>query len=79
MSEARVVLVKPGDLLIIGNVGTLYEDEQGPDLTPLTTIKEALGLAGAVVFEGDIDLAAVTAPSALPPAEPAGTQSGSRS
>jgi hypothetical protein len=60
VSDTRIVLVKPGDLLVIGNVGALYEDEQDPDLTPLTTIKEALGLAGVVVFEGDIDLAAVT-------------------
>ncbi|GFH34305.1 hypothetical protein [Streptomyces pacificus] len=63
MSDTRVVLVKPGDLLLIGNVGELDTDtlyEQVPQL--LENIKTALGLAGVVIFEGDIDLAAATPP-----------------
>lgn len=59
MSDTRVVLVKPGDLLLIGNIGTLYDGPEAPDLTALDGLKQALGLAGIVVFEGDIDLAAV--------------------
>lgn len=56
MSEARVVLVKPGDVLILGNVGT-GSVAQLQDLLP--AFKDALSLAYVVVFEGDIDMAAV--------------------
>ena len=66
MSDARIVLVKPGDLLIIGNVGALPDGQWEPGAARLAEIKEALGLAGIVVFEGDIDLAAVSQPAAGP-------------
>jgi hypothetical protein len=60
--EARIVLIKPGDVLVIGNVGALPEESWGPAVDHLTPLKEALGLAGVVVFEGDVNLAAVAAP-----------------
>lgn len=52
-----MVLVKPGDVLIIGNVGQVPEglNEQLGEL--LGDLREALGLAHVVVFDGDIDLA----------------------
>lgn len=59
MSDARVVLIKPGDVLVIGNTGVL----ENPCLAIFGPIKDALGLAGVVIFEGDIDLAAVTPPT----------------
>jgi hypothetical protein len=55
MAEQRVVLVKPGDLLVFGNVGAV-----DPDMPKwFERLKESLGLAGVVVFEQDIDMAAV--------------------
>ena len=58
-TEARVVLVKPGDILIFGNVGDF---DPGDNFSAaLTTVKECLGLAHIVVFEADIDLAAIPA------------------
>lgn len=55
----RVVLVKPGDVLIFGNVGSIGPDE----IEKLPNLRDALGLRAVLVFEDDIDLAAV--PSAL--------------
>lgn len=49
----RVVLVRPGDLLVFGNVGW---DTQNVDLEPIET---ALGLAGIIFFAADIDMAVV--------------------
>lgn len=56
MTERRVVLVKPGDLLVFGNVGHV-DPAIAPDM--LAGLKETLGLAGVVVFESDIDMASV--------------------
>lgn len=60
MDGTRIVLVKPGDVLLIGNVGAL-PIEAVESLQPgLAALKDKLGLAGIAVFEGDIDLDAVT-------------------
>lgn len=61
MSDARVVLVKPGDVLMIGNLGPLTPEDIDHLHTGLATVKESLRLAGVALFEGDIDLAAVAA------------------
>lgn len=53
---ARALLMKPGDLLIIGNVGPLDEDVAESLSQGLAYIKDNLGLAGIVVFESDVDL-----------------------
>ncbi|MGW6739710.1 hypothetical protein ACWGDX_03005 [Streptomyces sp. NPDC055025] len=64
----RVVLVKPGDVLLIGNVGSLDTDALTNAGEAFTQLRSALGLAGIFVFEDDIDLA-VTAASAQDRAE----------
>lgn len=56
MRESQAVLLKPGDLLVIGNVGPMTAEGADHLSGALQSIKEALGLAGAVAFEGDIDL-----------------------
>jgi hypothetical protein len=58
MSDTRIVLVKPGDVLMLGNV-TLPEDEDALEAfdSALRTLKDALGLEHVLVFEDDIDLA----------------------
>lgn len=70
MSDAaRIVLVKPGDVLIFGNVTVDVDD---PVLTEtMTSLKEMLGLAGVLIFDDDIDLAVqqssnATAPDSFP-------------
>jgi len=56
-AETRVLLVKPGDALVFGNVGRFDLEDIGPHLTPL---RDALGLKGIFIFEADIDMDAVT-------------------
>jgi hypothetical protein len=80
MDSARVVLIKPGDVLLIGNVGELTDEaiqQAGPVVAAL---KDTLGLAEVLIFEADIDLAAVTpaqqAPSHAPERSPACDQAG---
>lgn len=58
MSETRVVLVKPGDLLIFGNVGSACYDAESLNILG-ARLKELLGISYVVFFEDDIDLAAV--------------------
>jgi hypothetical protein len=60
-TETRFVIVKPGEVLVIANVGPLRYGV--PDL--LGALKEDLGLAHVLVFEGDVDLSAIPA-SSLP-------------
>lgn len=60
-SETRLVIVKPGDVLVLANVGPLGDEV--PDL--LRALKEDLGLAHVLVFAEDADLSAVPA-SSLP-------------
>ncbi|MCX5066918.1 hypothetical protein OOJ91_13785 [Micromonospora lupini] len=55
--ETRVVLVKPGDVLVFGNVGEFATPK---DLARLgKRLKKALGVKDVVLFVGDIDLAVV--------------------
>lgn len=58
MSDTRIVLVKPGDVLMLGNV-TLPEDDAASEAfnAALSILKERLDLAHICVFEDDIDLA----------------------
>ncbi len=58
----RVVLVKPGDVLLIGNVGALDTDDVEALHDGASQLSTALGLAQVALFEGDIDLT-VTTPS----------------
>ena len=55
---ARIVLVKPGDVLIIGNVSIDPEDEALGKAAG--ALRELLGLAHVLIFEDDIDLAVTT-------------------
>jgi hypothetical protein len=58
MSDTRVVLVKPGDVLMLGNVTTPEDVEEGEAFdAALLQLKSTLGLAHVLVFEDDIDLA----------------------
>ncbi len=56
----RVVLLKPGDVLLIGNAGQLDEDAIDALHTAASHLSSALGLAQVALFEGDIDLAVTT-------------------
>lgn len=58
-AETRVVLVKPGDVLIFGNCGDIEWDARSQ--IALDRIKEKLDLGHVLIFEADIDLAAVPA------------------
>lgn len=51
----RVVLVKPGDILAIGNLGELPEPL--PDL--VADLRNQIGLASVWLFAADIDIAAI--------------------
>lgn len=53
--DTRIVLVKPGDVLMFGNVSVNLDDKTF--CTAMTTLKDKLGLAQILVFEDDIDLA----------------------
>ena len=57
-NDTRVVLVKPGDVLVFGNVGDLDPTDCADTLRDL---KEKIGLAQIVIFPGDIDLASISA------------------
>lgn len=52
----RVLLIKPGDVLVFGNLGTV------PDVVRAAAaeLRNQLRLASVVLFAGDIDMAAVT-------------------
>ncbi|MBM0275119.1 hypothetical protein [Micromonospora tarensis] len=54
--EKRVVLVKPGDVLVIGNVG----DHSLEDLQRAAEHLKQIGLAGVLLFAADIQLDALT-------------------
>lgn len=58
MSEKRIVLVKPGDILIFGNVGPIDPE----DLEHATAkLREAVGIDQIFFFGGDIDMDLVPA------------------
>lgn len=58
-AEQRVVLVKPGDLLVFGNVGEVLPESLIAMQDAVNVMKEKLRLAGVFLFEHDIDMAAV--------------------
>lgn len=55
MSGTRVVVVKPGDVLIFGNVSA--DQNTSAFAETMRSLKEQLGLARILVFEDDIDIA----------------------
>jgi hypothetical protein len=58
-TETRVVLVKPGDLLLIGNTGGITQQQYDAAYAPLgAMLKEQLNVR-TVFFPGDIDIAAL--------------------
>ena len=59
MSETRIVLVKPGDVLILGNVGEFAASDAKTIAHHLEVLKRRLGLREVLLFEGDIELAMV--------------------
>lgn len=52
--EVRVVLLKPGDILAIGNLGDWTED--APDPEQVARLKEDIGLRAVWLFAADITL-----------------------
>lgn len=58
-TDTRVVLVKPGDVLIFGNVGDLLDCDGRPSgvADALDFIKHLLRLEAVLIFEADIDMA----------------------
>lgn len=59
MTDAnRIVILKPGDILHIGNVGTLDADTLDSLPDTLSPLAKALGLATVTVFEHDIQATA---------------------
>ena len=56
--ETRLVIVKPGDVLVLANVGPLGGNL--PDLPDLlTALRDELGLRHILIFERDADLSVV--------------------
>lgn len=58
MDGKRFVLVKPGDVLVFGGVGSVTSD-QAEHLVRL--LRDELGIEHVVFFAGDIDMDAVPA------------------
>lgn len=54
--RTRVVLIEPGDVLLIGNLGRLESPEQ---IEPVVRCLDELGIA-SLVFSADIDLDSIT-------------------
>lgn len=52
MDEHRLLIVKPGDTLVIGHSPALTAEQVG-------RFKDALGLAGVIGLPGEIDLATI--------------------
>lgn len=59
-AETRVLLVKPGDVLVIGNIGAIPDDGAmwSVMVDAMTKGLQAFGIY-PIVFESDVDLAAV--------------------
>lgn len=72
----HAVVLRPGDLLLIGNVGPAMAEAlaQAKVAAALGTVKETLGLAGVCVFIREIDVHATTPhvehPAAVAPTHP---------
>jgi hypothetical protein len=61
LNDRRAVLLKPGDLLIIGNVGDLDPGALESMRVGLIELRESLDLAGIVIFEEDVDMTTIDA------------------
>jgi hypothetical protein len=59
LNERKAVLLKPGDLLIIGNLGHPSSGAHQALMVGLSELRESLDLAGIVLFEEDVDLASI--------------------
>jgi hypothetical protein len=57
MDARRVVLVKPGDVLMVGNLGEMTDEAAKALSDALGPLKKALGVEQIFCFEADIDLA----------------------
>jgi hypothetical protein len=67
MSDTRIVLVNPGDVLILGNVAIPVDKEAREAFdTVFHTLKETVGLAHVLVFEDGVDLMVNPMPSEEP-------------
>ncbi|MDQ0933791.1 hypothetical protein [Streptomyces turgidiscabies] len=64
----RTVVLKPGDTLLIGNLGQTSEDALDALHEGATRLRSALRLADVLLFEADIDTAAVSPVTPLPDA-----------
>lgn len=64
----RTVVLKPGDVLLIGNVGQLDDETLAGLPDTLGPLAQALGLGTVTVFEHDIHLTAATPVTPLPDA-----------
>lgn len=58
MEGVRVVLVKPGDVLVFGNIGDCDPETVAP---AATLLKDVTGCSAVLFFNADIDMAAVPA------------------
>lgn len=67
--EVRVVLLKPGDVLAIGNVGT---DITEAEAEAMARFRDAIGLRGVWIFPGDIQLDVIHAATGDSTTEPSG-------
>lgn len=61
----RVVLVKPGDVLILGNV-QVDVTKLGAFGQAVETLRDAMGIRQIVICEDDVSIAAETPPSTAP-------------
>lgn len=52
----RIVLLKPGDTLMIGNVGAFSPEDLAAAGDALAAIRDKLGLAQILIFAEDIDI-----------------------
>ena len=58
-TDARCVLLKPGDLLVLGNVGEMPYESVETLQRALSDIKDVLGFAGVVIFEQDVTVQSI--------------------
>lgn len=61
LNARQAVLLKPGDLLILGNTGTISPESHAGLMTGLSELRDSLNLAGIVIFEEDVDLSTIDA------------------
>ncbi|MFC8429903.1 hypothetical protein [Streptomyces sp. NPDC057253] len=67
-TSARTVVLKPGDVLLIGNIGVSSEDALDALHDGLLSLRHALALSSVAVFEEDINTAALAPLAPMPDA-----------